>query len=248
MNKFTIAGLIFVILIAALCMGWVVLAENSQPQFTGRPVQEGLQIEPRALTKNNSLYNISLIINAFDTETINKLQLNENITGLITYVNGTIVNTANPLKIKLNSGDLIEVNFTLPGDEYSSFKEITVFSTNAMYYMDLPLSFPAPPLSFQPYLVTDLGWYLHNSTDPVSNMADKFTIYGEITNRGATDAQNCSLTIKFYNNEELLQTSNIPIGEINGFDGVAGLNSNVPCRVADYVTRTEVSLTGNNVS
>jgi len=127
MNKFTIAGLIFVILIAALCMGWVVLAENSQPQFTGRPVQEGLQIEPRALTKNNSLYNISLIINAFDTETINKLQLNENITGLITYVNGTIVNTANPLKIKLNSGDLIEVNFTLPGDEYSSFRKSQYF-------------------------------------------------------------------------------------------------------------------------
>jgi hypothetical protein len=246
MNKLTIAGLIFVILLAALCT-WAVLVENSQPQFAGQPMF-GLQIEPRALTKNNSIYNMSLTIDASAPETINKLQLNENITDLTTYVNGTTVNTANPLQIKLSSGDSIEVNFTMPCNEYSSVKEITVFSTDAMYYVGIPLSFPAPPLSVQPYLVTDLGWYLHNSTDPVSNMHNKFTIYGTITNRGATDAQNCSLTIKFYDNEELLQTSNIPIGEISGFDGVASLNSNVPCRAADSVTRTEVSLTGDNVS
>lgn len=248
MNKLTIAGLIFVMLLAALCTVWVVLAENSQPQFTGRPVQEGLAIEPTAKTKNNDLYNVSLTINAFDTQTINKLQLNENITGLTTYVNGTSVNTANPLQIKLNSGDLIQVNFTMPCAEYSSVNEIMVISTDALYYMGLPLSFPAPPLSFQPYLVTDLGWYLHNSSDPVSGMRNNFTIYGDITNRGVTDAQNCSLTIKFYNNEELLQTSNIPLGEISGFDGVASLHSNVPCSVADSVTRTEISLKGDNVS
>jgi len=242
MNKLTIAGLVFVILLAALCMGWAVLAENSQPQFTGRPVQEGLQIEPKVMTKNNNLYNISLTINAFETETINKLQLNVNLTGLTTYVNGTTVNTANPLQIKLNSGDLIQVNFTMPCDEYSSVNEITVISTDAMYYTVLPSS-------FQPYLVSDLGWYLHNSTDPVPNMANKFTIYGDIRNQGATNAQNCSLIIKFYDNEELLQTSNITIGEISGFDGCAYLNStNVPCSVADSVTRTEVSLRGDNVS
>jgi hypothetical protein len=193
------------------------------------------------MTKNNSLYNISLTINAFAPERINKLQLNENLTGLTTYVNGTTVNTENPLQIKLNSGDLIEVNFTMPCAEYSSVNEITVFSSDAMYCTGLPLS-------FQPYLVTDLGWYLHNSTDPVSNMANKFTIYGDIQNEGATDAQNCSLIIKFYNNETLLQTSNIPIGEIKGFDGCAYLNStNVPCSVADSVTRIEVYLRGDNV-
>ena len=242
MNKLTIAGLIFVMFLAALFTGWAILCENSQPQFTGRPVEEGLAIEPTAMTKNNNLYNISITINASLPETINKLQLNENITGLTTYVNGTTVNTANPLQIKLNSGDSIEVNLTMPCDEYSSVNEITVISTDAMYYTVLPSS-------FQPNLVSDLGWYLHNSTDPVSNMANKFTIYGDIRNQGATNAQNCSLIIKFYNNEELLQTSNIPIGEISGFDGCAYLKStNVPCGVADSVTKTEVSLRGDNVS
>src|SRR5208283_1253214 len=179
MDRLTIAGLIFVILLAAaLCTGLAVLAENSQPQFTGRPIQEALLIEPKSMTKNNGLYNLSITISAIAPERINKLQLNENITGLTTYVNGTTINTANPLQIKLNGGDLIEV---------------TVFSTDAMYYAGLPLS-------FQPYLVTDLGWYLHNSSDPVSNMTNKFTIYGAINNDGATDAQNCSLTIKFYDN------------------------------------------------
>jgi hypothetical protein len=244
MDKLTIAGLIFVIfviLLAALCTGLAVLAENSQSQFTGRPHLEGLQIEPKIMTKNYSLYNIYLTITAFAPEKISKLQLNENVADLTTYVNGTTVNTANPLQIKLNRGDLIEVNFTMPCAEYSSVDEITVFSTNTMYGVGLPSS-------FQPYLVTDLGWYLHNSTDPISNMANKFTVYGDIRNDGATDAQNCSLIIKFYNNEELLQTSNIPIGEIKGFFGCAYLNStNVPCSVADSVTRTEVHLKGDNV-
>lgn len=235
MVKLAITGLIFVILIAALYTGWAVLAESSQSQFMG-PIQEGLQIEPKAMTESNGLCNISLIIKAFAPDTINKLSLNENVTGLTTYVNGATVNTANPLRIKLNSGDLVEVNFTMPCDEYSSVNGITVVSTDATYWTELPSS-------FQPYLVTDLGWYLHNSTDPISNMADRFTIYGYIRNEGAADAQNCSISIRFYNNEELLQTSSIPIGEINGFFGIAYLNStNIPCSVADSVTRTEVNL------
>ncbi len=242
MDRLTIAGSIFVILLAAaLCMGLAVLAENSQPQFTGLPIQEALLIEPKAMTKNNGLYNVSLTISAIAPERINKLQLNENITGLTTYVNGTTVNTANPLQIKLNGGDLIEVNFTMPCAEYSSVNDVTVFSTNAMYYTGMPLS-------FQPYLVTDLGWYLHNSSDPVSNMTNKFTVYGAINNDGATDAQNCSLIIKFYDNAELLQTSSIPIGDIKGFFGCDDLKTNVPCSVADSVTRTEVSIMGDNVS
>ena len=241
MKKLTIAGLIFVILVAELCTGLAVFAENSQPQCMG-PMQEGLQIEPKAMTESNSLYNISLTINAFSPERINKLQLNENVTGLTTYVNGTTINAANPLQIKLNSGDLIEVNFTMPCADYSSVNKVIVFSTDTMYYIGLPVS-------FQPYLVTDLGWYLHNNTDPISNMTNKFTIYGDIRNEGATNAQNCSLTIKFYNDKELLQTSNITIGKINGFFGCAYLNStNVPCSIADSVTRTEVYVRGDTVS
>gem|GEM_PF-7128385 len=202
---------------------------------------EALQIEPKAMTENNGFYNVYLTVNAFGPDTINKIQLNENVTGLTTYINGTAVNMAQPLQIKLNSGDLIEVNFTMPCPEYCQVNAISVISTGAMYYMDLPSS-------FQPYLVTDLGWYMHNSSDPVSGMANKFTIYGSIQNTGATDAQNCSLVIEFYNNEALLQTSNIPIGDIRGFFNCAYLNStNIPCNAADSVTRAEVHLLSDNV-
>ena len=71
----------------------------------------------------------------------------------------------------------------MPCTEYSSINEVTVFSNYAMYCVGLPSS-------IQPHLVTDLGWYLHNSTDPVSNMTNQFTIYGEIYNDGGSDARN----------------------------------------------------------
>ena len=165
----------------------------------------------------------------------------ENITGLSIYVNGTNVSGVVPLQIKLKSGDFIQVNFIMPCTEYSSINQITVFSNDAMYCVVLPSS-------IKPQLVTDLGWYLHNSSDQISNMTNKFTIYGAINNDGATDAQNCSLIIKFYNNETLLQTSNVPIGEIRRFGGGSYyLNQNIPCNVADSVTRTEVYLRGDNI-
>jgi hypothetical protein len=241
MSKLAFAGLVSVLLIAALCTVLVVYAEESQQQFDGRPMPEALYIEPKAMTENSGFYNVYLTINAFAPDTINKIQLNKNMTGLTTYVNGTVVDTANPLQIKLDSGDLIGVNFTMPCPEYSSVNEVSVFSTGAMYYRVMPSS-------FQPHLVTNLGWYLHNSSDPVSGMANKFTIYGNILNTGAIDAHNCYLVIEFYSNEKLLQTSNVPIGEINGLCQITSLNTtNVPCSAADYVTRTEVCLKGDNV-
>jgi hypothetical protein len=43
------------------------------------------------------------------------------------------------------------------------------------------------PLISKPYLVTKLGWYLHNSLDTKVNNANEFTIYGNILNVGAAD-------------------------------------------------------------
>ena len=98
------------------------------------------------------------------------------------------------------------------------------------------------PLMSKPYLVTKLGWYLHNSSDTIANMANQFTIYGEILNVGATDAQNCSLLISFYNNEKLLQTSTIPIGIILHWSDKELTVRNIPCSVANSVSRIDVNV------
>jgi hypothetical protein len=103
------------------------------------------------------------------------------------------------------------------------------------------------PLMSKPYLVTKLGWYLHDSSDTKANMANEFTIYGNIINVGATDAQNCSLIIKFYNSEKLLQTSTIPIGIILYWSDKDLTVRNIPCSVANSVSRIDIDLTVDNI-
>jgi hypothetical protein len=103
------------------------------------------------------------------------------------------------------------------------------------------------PLTSKPYLVTKLGWYLHNSSDPKANMANELTIYGNILNVGATDAQNCSLIIKFYNNEKLLQTSTVSIGIISHWSDKDLAVRNIPCSVANSVSKIEIDLLGDNI-
>ena len=103
------------------------------------------------------------------------------------------------------------------------------------------------PLMSKPYLVTKLGWYLHNSSDTKANMANEFTIYGNIINVGATDAQNCSLIINFYNNEKLLQSSTISIGIISHWSDKDLALRNIPCSVANSVSRIDVDVLGDNI-
>ena len=65
------------------------------------------------------------------------------------------------------------------------------------------------PYLIKPYLVTTLGWYLHDSSDPFSSSRNTLTIYGRVLNVGATAAVNCRLIVNFYDNMTLLQTSEI---------------------------------------
>jgi hypothetical protein len=103
------------------------------------------------------------------------------------------------------------------------------------------------PLLSKQYFVTSLGWYLHKSSDPVAGSANTFTIYGNILNVGATDA-NCSLIVKFYNSKDtLLQTSSIPVGEMLHWANNNIDPKSIPCSVADSVTRIEVDPTVDNV-
>ena len=99
----------------------------------------------------------------------------------------------------------------------------------------------------QPFLITSLGWYLHNSDDPVASSKNTFTIYGKIYNVGQLPANNTELTIKFYgSNETLQQTSTIQLGMISPItDFTVPLDigtHNINCSVADSVTDVDVSL------
>ena len=92
-----------------------------------------------------------------------------------------------------------------------------------------------------PFLVTTLGWYLHNSTDPVYNSRNTFTIYGSVENTGVTPARNCSLTIQFYKNATLLQTSTISMGDISNEYYLS--RKDIPCLSADSITKVEITPT-----
>lgn len=97
---------------------------------------------------------------------------------------------------------------------------------------------PNPYLT-QPFLVTNLGWYLHGSADVIDASRNKFTIYGTTLNVGAITAENCSLLIHFYSNTTLLQTSEVYIGEIKGWSN-GHVSQTIQCSMADSVTRIEV--------
>ena len=106
----------------------------------------------------------------------------------------------------------------------------------------------------QPYLITDLGWYLHTSNDPVPSSKDTLTVYGTIYNIGALPAYNAELFVKFYGYPStlpeliitLLQTSNISLGGIpstNNFGAPFNIGSHdITCLSADHVTNVTISI------
>ncbi len=95
------------------------------------------------------------------------------------------------------------------------------------------------PYSMKPYLVTNLGWYLHNSSDPITESKRTFTIYGYLSIVGATNATNCKLLINFYDSRTLLQTSQLDIGVIP-YWSYHSIHTVMDCIIADSVTRIEI--------
>ena len=93
----------------------------------------------------------------------------------------------------------------------------------------------------EPYLVAQLGWYLHTSSDVVPSSRDSFNIYGTILNIGVLNAENCSLIIGFYDNMTLLQTTTLPLGVINSGSTKTLENTQLGCGVADSVNRIDVT-------
>jgi len=96
------------------------------------------------------------------------------------------------------------------------------------------------PYSTKPYLVTKLGWYLHDSSDQIAESKRTFTIYGYVFNVGATNATNCKLIINFCDNITSLQTSELDLGDI-AFWTYRSISRVIDCRLADSVTRIKIT-------
>ncbi len=95
------------------------------------------------------------------------------------------------------------------------------------------------PYLMDAYLVAYLGWYLHDSGDPVNYSRNKLTIYGTILNIGAKTAVNCKLQVKFYHNTTLLQTSESKLDDVK-YWSYKSFKNYINCEVADSVTKIEV--------
>lgn len=102
------------------------------------------------------------------------------------------------------------------------------------------------PILSGAYLVTELGWYLHNSSDPSPASRNQLTIYGTISNVGAKNAKNCILIIDFYDNTSLLESAKSNLGSINSGSHIY-IRRKIPCSSADSVTKVEVERTWENI-
>ena len=105
---------------------------------------------------------------------------------------------------------------------------------------------PYDPYLNEPYLATEIGWYLHNSSDPVEESRNEFTIYGRITNIGAKTAYHCTLTVKFYSNNAVIQTSEVYMGIIDYWSQRSIYDEVIGCQHADSVTKIGVERTWTN--
>jgi hypothetical protein len=79
----------------------------------------------QGVTKSNEYYNISLAFsNVTDPERLDNILINpnsqENITDLTFHLNGTTVIPPNPASYNLESGDSLQVNITVPCNEFTS--------------------------------------------------------------------------------------------------------------------------------
>ena len=103
------------------------------------------------------------------------------------------------------------------------------------------------PYLMESFLVTELGWYLHDSRDPVNYSRNKFTIYGHVYNVGARNAMDCKLIVTLYDNKTLLQQSEFDLGLISYWSRT-WVRRDIDCELADFVTKIEVERTWTNMS
>ncbi len=135
MKKSTISALVIIIpLITIVSISLIAYATGDRNQIP-HPQYVLYDIHCKSATVNNGEYNISVSVNATQSESIQKIILNpgdnkgeqaiEEISGLNTYLNGTAVSTELPLNYHVRSGDYLQVNFIVPYTE--AYQNQTIF-------------------------------------------------------------------------------------------------------------------------
>jgi hypothetical protein len=88
----------------------------------------------KGVTKSNGYYDISLLIpsvsNVTASERLDNFGINqisqEDLPDLIIHINGTAVDTSNPLRYNLKSCDSLQINLIVPCTNYASGSTINV--------------------------------------------------------------------------------------------------------------------------
>jgi hypothetical protein len=161
MEKSEKASVCSIIMISAFSLSIVAMSFVNQydQMHNGMDLgEETAFLDFQSITKSNGYYTISLAINASAPQSIDKIvigPMNNTAGSIITSkkevnslhmsLNGTAMDTAADLAKKLNyhlnSGDCVQVTFTLPCTEYASNSTIsvTVYTSQAMYYYETGL-------------------------------------------------------------------------------------------------------------
>jgi len=101
----------------------------------------------QGVTKNNALYNISLaFINVTYAENLQNILINPNsskdVTGLVAYMNGTALAENSPITCKLESGDSMQINLTLPISEFATGETVNLCVMGDGFGSGIPIILP----------------------------------------------------------------------------------------------------------
>jgi hypothetical protein len=99
------------------------------------------------ITKNNGFYNISLaFINVTYAENLDNILINPNnskaTTGLVAYMNGTALDESAPIACKLAGGDSMQINLTLPSNEFASGETVNLCVMGEGFGCGIPVVLP----------------------------------------------------------------------------------------------------------
>ena len=101
----------------------------------------------QGVTKNNGFYNISLaFINVTYAENLENILINPNsskdATGLVAYMNGTALDESTPIACKLESGDSMQINLTLPSSEFATGETVNLCVMGDCFGCGIPIVLP----------------------------------------------------------------------------------------------------------
>jgi hypothetical protein len=113
----------------SLAMGYVISSRTESGGVPDPHANDSVLPQLQFVIKTNGVYNISLaFVNVTYRERLDNILLNPNseeeVTGLVAYLNGTALPSDAPITCSLNSGDSLRVDLTMPCTEFASGEEL----------------------------------------------------------------------------------------------------------------------------